>query len=251
MSINISRYTPEDEDFDRVSDQLTKFTLGKGGPLYQPLKFAFKAVSDRQVVGELVGATLWGVADITLLHVDPAHRKRGIGKKLLAAAEEFAEANGAKGAQLSTFSFQGEGFYERAGYKEVARFPMNTEGYFNGEQQDKILYYKSLDLDMVKAAQAGDYAAIAAYAIQFPEQALAKLDAAAAADPKLGEGLTPYFTKTRFLVLDVEDIRLRLEIKAIPKRFARGLFEPAKPQAEPAEVTAGDTVTIVPAPTPG
>lgn len=231
MTTLISRFEPKEEDFARVGGKLTAFTLGKGGPNYQPLSFAFRAVSSEGVVmAELIGSTLWGVAEVNLLHTDPRYRKQGIGKKLLSAAEDFVvEARGAKAIHLWTPSFQGEGFYERAGYKEAVRFPLNTEGHFGDKRQFKIVYYKDLDLDMTKAAQAGDYAAIAAFAQRFPDRALERLDDAAAADPKLGEGLTPYFTKAKCFVLDVEDIRLRLELKALPKKIMRGFGESLKP----------------------
>ncbi len=143
---DIEQYEPTGDDFNRVGGKLTTFTLGKGGPDYTPLETAFRAVAeDGSIEGELLATTIWGSTEVNLLHVEENARGKGIGKKLLSAAEDFARANGAKGVKIWTPSFQGEGFYERAGYSEVARIPLAMDDHFGGKPQHNILYYKSLN----------------------------------------------------------------------------------------------------------
>lgn len=240
VTMHFEQYSPEDKDFDRVSDKLTAFTLGKGGPDYKPLSTAFKAISESgHVVGEAIATHLWGNVQVEMLVVDEGQRGQGIGKKLLKLCEKFAEVHNAMGLQLWTPSFQGEGFYERAGFKEAARFPLNVKGHFDDAPQDHIVYYKPVEMDVVKAAREEDYEAIAKFAMDYPEKVLAQLDEAAAANPKLGEALTPYFTTTKFITLDVEDIRIRLELKAIPKRIMRDFGAPsASPESSRSDVNA-------------
>ena len=53
-------------------------------------------------------------------------RGRGLGRRLLLAAEAAAVKRGCRGAWLGTFDFQSRGFYERLGYTvfaELADFP--------------------------------------------------------------------------------------------------------------------------------
>ncbi len=54
---------------------------------------------------------------IASLWVDDAHRGRGLGKKLLVAAEQIAVEKECTGAYLYSYSFQNPGFYERLGYQ--------------------------------------------------------------------------------------------------------------------------------------
>src|SRR4051794_30606078 len=53
--------------------------------------------------------------------VDEALRGQGYGSRLLAMAEEAARVHGAIGAQLTTSTFQAEGFYRKHGYAEIGR----------------------------------------------------------------------------------------------------------------------------------
>ncbi|MBA4536186.1 GNAT family N-acetyltransferase [Bacillus aquiflavi] len=64
---------------------------------------------------------LWILND---LFVHEKARKRGIGKKLLAAAKEYAEKSGAKGLTLQTAkdNFSAQRLYENNGYKQDADF---------------------------------------------------------------------------------------------------------------------------------
>lgn len=87
--------------------------------------------------GELVGGVLcdtyWGWLDVGSIWVDEAHRKSGLGTRLMAAAEEEGRRRGCGHAVLDTFSFQAREFYERLGYRVVGtldEFPPGHQRFF-------------------------------------------------------------------------------------------------------------------------
>jgi GNAT superfamily N-acetyltransferase len=90
------------------------------------------------LVGGLIGETVWQWLSVRLLWVDPAHRGKGNGRDLLAAAEAEARRRGCRHARLNTFSFQAAGFYERCGYRQV----LCLEDFPRGHQ--RLFYVKSL-----------------------------------------------------------------------------------------------------------
>jgi len=92
---------------------------------WQPLALALRAPHGA-LLGGLYGATMWGWLMIDGLWVAEELRGRGLGRRLLLAAEAAAIKRGCRGAWLGTFDFQSRGFYERLGYTafaELADFP--------------------------------------------------------------------------------------------------------------------------------
>ena len=61
--------------------------------------------------------------------VDEALRGQGHGSHLLGMAEEAARMHGAIGAQLTTPTFQAEGFYQKQGYAEIGCLKDRQPGY--------------------------------------------------------------------------------------------------------------------------
>ena len=81
---------------------------------------------DGDIRGGLVGYTMWNWCFVELLWIDEALRGTGIGTELIANAEAIAAKRGAKHIYLDTFSFQGDGFYQKLGYEvygELDDFP--------------------------------------------------------------------------------------------------------------------------------
>lgn len=81
-------------------------------------QIGFAAVVDQQVVGFITLFHAEGRLNIGWLGVHPDHRRRGIGRRLLACAEELARRQGL--AEIATFTL-GDGV-EYAPYEETRRF---------------------------------------------------------------------------------------------------------------------------------
>ncbi|RYD45933.1 MAG: GNAT family N-acetyltransferase [Verrucomicrobiaceae bacterium] len=89
---------------------------------WRPIHLALRA-EDGTVVGGLYGASMWSWLMIDGLWVSPSLRGRGLGKKLVLAAESIATTAGCHGSWLGTFDFQARAFYERLGYVVFAELP--------------------------------------------------------------------------------------------------------------------------------
>ena len=89
---------------------------------YRPLGLALRA-PDGTLLDGLYGATMWGWLMVDGLWITEELRGRGLGRRLLLAAEAVAVERGCRGAWLGTFDFQARGFYERLGYTVFAELP--------------------------------------------------------------------------------------------------------------------------------
>lgn len=81
---------------------------------------------DGAIRGGLVGRTMWNWCFVEMLWIDEALRGTGTGTELIAKAETIARRRGAAHIYLDTFSFQGDGFYQKLGYEvfgELDDFP--------------------------------------------------------------------------------------------------------------------------------
>ena len=72
--------------------------------------------ADGAVIGGLVGETGWRWLHVDLLWVDERHRRRGVGRSLLRAAEVEALHRGCAHVYLDTVDYQARPFYESEGY---------------------------------------------------------------------------------------------------------------------------------------
>jgi GNAT superfamily N-acetyltransferase len=70
-------------------------------------------------LGGLIGRSYAGWLYVELFHIPEAHRRAGMGRKILAMAEREAAERGCIGVRLETMSFQAPGFYARLGYSVV------------------------------------------------------------------------------------------------------------------------------------
>ena len=69
-----------------------------------------------ETVGGLIAETARGLLLIDLFWLAPGYRRRGLGSRLLHAAEEEGRRRGCRVAWLDTYDFQARPFYERHGY---------------------------------------------------------------------------------------------------------------------------------------
>ncbi len=85
-------------------------------------RFCFTVQDDAGVMqGGLVGYTLWNGCFVEYFWLAEPCRGQGLGGALLARAEDFARARKCRHIYLDTFSFQGDGFYQKHGYEEFGR----------------------------------------------------------------------------------------------------------------------------------
>jgi GNAT superfamily N-acetyltransferase len=80
----------------------------------------------RSPAGEVLGGAIartWGeCCEIRQLWVAPAHRRRGIARRLIELVETQARQRGCKLLYLETFSFQAPQLYLSAGYEVACQF---------------------------------------------------------------------------------------------------------------------------------
>jgi ribosomal protein S18 acetylase RimI-like enzyme len=83
------------------------------------------------LVAGLAGVTWGGCCEIRQLWVAKEHRHRGLGRRLMEAAEREARARGCAQIVLSTHDFQAPDFYHRLGYAVIAEIPDYPHGHAN------------------------------------------------------------------------------------------------------------------------
>jgi ribosomal protein S18 acetylase RimI-like enzyme len=99
-----------------------------GADAHQPLHLT---VHNRggQIIAGLIGGTYWRWLHIDFLWVANAYRRRGIGSKLVLAAEEEAVQRGCNHCHTETHDFQAPEFYRRAGYMQYTQLQDLPEGH--------------------------------------------------------------------------------------------------------------------------
>lgn len=87
--------------------------------------------SDGEILAGLHGHTWGGCCEVKVLWIADRHRGRGLGTRLLQAAEREAAARGCTRMVLTSHSFQAPGFYEKHGYNRLAAIPDYPAGHSN------------------------------------------------------------------------------------------------------------------------
>ena len=95
-----------------------------------PESVVLTARSDRSIAGFAIMRYGDDLAHLNLLAVEPAHRRRGIARRLLTWLEESALTAGTFiiGLELRAQNQEAQDFYRALGYQEVGRVP----GYYQG-----------------------------------------------------------------------------------------------------------------------
>jgi ribosomal protein S18 acetylase RimI-like enzyme len=86
-----------------------------------------------EIVGGVVGRAWGGCCEVQQLWVHPAHRRRGIGTRLMRDLHRRAEARGCRTFYLETMSFQAPRLYRALGYEtrlEIGGFPAGISKHF-------------------------------------------------------------------------------------------------------------------------
>jgi GNAT superfamily N-acetyltransferase len=110
------------DDIPRDTGRLVDEGLGaaneEAAPLDEVERLAcFARLATGEVVGGAIGRTWGECCELQQLWVDRAHRRRGIGSRVVQAFERAALERGCRRFYLETFSFQAPSLYERLGYE--------------------------------------------------------------------------------------------------------------------------------------
>jgi GNAT superfamily N-acetyltransferase len=119
MTLNMTLTdTPTPDMRTAISRPLDGFNeMQFGRPLdYRPLAILLSDPATDEIVGGLLGATIFSYLHVDTLFIPISMRRMGLGRKTLAEAEAEAVRRGCHGVWLSTYTFQARGFYERLGY---------------------------------------------------------------------------------------------------------------------------------------
>jgi GNAT superfamily N-acetyltransferase len=110
--------TPEPHVREAIVSPLIAFNNSRASQPenYRPLVIVLSDPEEGEVLGGLWGETNFSHLHVDLLFVPEPLRRTGLGRQMLAQAEQEALTRGCRGAWLDTYSFQARGFYERQGY---------------------------------------------------------------------------------------------------------------------------------------
>jgi GNAT superfamily N-acetyltransferase len=122
LPLSLDEVTQSAEDpFAALNTMLNEYNTGHVGPSKHVPLWLFARDAAGKVQGGVRGQTYWSWCSIDVLTVAEPYRRRGIGSRLLAKAEEIARARGCVGIRLDTVSFQAPSFYSHHGYIEFGR----------------------------------------------------------------------------------------------------------------------------------
>lgn len=140
--LNITHRKTIDEDWNIIGDKLTAYTQEQGAPDYNPLSTTFNAVSDGKLVCQAIATQNWGKAEVDMLYVEDTERGQGVGTQMMTAIEDWARAHDLRAIRLNTPTWQGAGFYEKSGYEEMGRIPLDPDA--EGNPHWEVTYFKIL-----------------------------------------------------------------------------------------------------------
>ena len=138
--------TPLDEDYRVCSSCGAKFNDEKVGPDNHELLNIVEYDENKNVIGGILGGTYWGWMHIDILWVDIKFRKKGIGSRLLKAAEEEARKRGCHSVHVDTMSWQAPEFYKKNGYKIISELNDIPKG------NKKYHLIKELNISEIKSS---------------------------------------------------------------------------------------------------
>jgi len=123
------------EAYDAIVGMLVEYNESKTqyqNYINKPIEILIKG-DDGGLIGGLYGRSIWGTLEVKTLAVHSKYRSKGIGGKLMLAAEKEARNRKCKFISLDTFSFQAPKFYEKLGFKRIGvetNFPEVEEKYY-------------------------------------------------------------------------------------------------------------------------
>lgn len=120
---------PHPADLARLHELLYGFNVAATGIADGQEWAAFVRDDLGVIIGALSGTVWGGAGEVHVLWVHEAERHRGLGTKLLRAAEGHVQAHGGRHMYLSTHTFQAVAFYERQGYRPCGEWAPYPRGH--------------------------------------------------------------------------------------------------------------------------
>jgi GNAT superfamily N-acetyltransferase len=130
---------PAPEQVQYLEDRLYEFNSSVTGITDGEGLAIFVKDDRKQIVAGICGHTWGGYCEIRQFWVEESRRGRGLGTKLLVAAEHEARRRGCRQMFLMTFTFQAQAFYTKRGFQTLAA----ADDYPRGHQN--LLLRKRLD----------------------------------------------------------------------------------------------------------
>jgi ribosomal protein S18 acetylase RimI-like enzyme len=127
------RFDPSPEEKDLIVNSLVEFNESQVGDARFKEFRIFASGGCESIVAGLLGFILWNGCFISTLWVAEPVRRKGIGRQLLAKAEELAVRNGCDHIHLDAFDFQARGFYEKNGFHvfgTIEDYPIGHKRYY-------------------------------------------------------------------------------------------------------------------------
>jgi ribosomal protein S18 acetylase RimI-like enzyme len=127
------RSDPSQEEKAVIFNSLAEFNVSQVGDAKFKEFGVFASGESELILGGLLGFIHWNGCFISTLWVAEPVRQKGIGRMLLAKAEERAVENGCDHIHLDTFDFQARGFYEKNGFHvfgTIEDYPVGHKRYY-------------------------------------------------------------------------------------------------------------------------
>lgn len=128
--VSLSPVNPTPNEVQYLEDRIYEYNSSATDIADGEWLAVFVREGDRIVAG-ICGNTWGGTCELRQFWVVESQRGRGLGTKLLQAAEQEARRRGCTQIVLMTFSFQAPAFYERHGFEVLATIEDHPRGHRN------------------------------------------------------------------------------------------------------------------------
>lgn len=116
---------PSSKDLDFLTQKINEETTAYGSAY----PFAILVRDEKKsIIAGCNGSIVFGSIYTDQLWVQPAYRKKGLGRQLMEAVHTFGRQQGCTLATVATMSFQVPNFYQKLGYK----VDFSRQGYHKG-----------------------------------------------------------------------------------------------------------------------
>lgn len=138
LNLEITVGRPKPKDYKALSDGMLSYHAKQGHQRTSEIINIFLKDASKKVYGGIIVTVLWNGMEINSLWVEESLRGKGLGKKLISAAEKEGRKRGCSIIYTNTFTWQAPHFYEKLGYKPYGKLDNFPPG------NSLTYYYKNL-----------------------------------------------------------------------------------------------------------